>query len=417
MKHNYDLIVIGGGTSGTFAAASAARRGLRVALVEASGMLGGTLTQVTLGGICGAWTGNNRTQVVHGMFDEFVDAMRKEGACNGLYSYGAITALPYDPVKVRHVLDDFLPDNVTTFHHAKLFAVDMEGEQIRQVHLAGVEGPFTLSAPAFIDATGNASLVSLCGASLRRGDQGHVQAASSMFRVIGAEVDPSQRDVRAEIKRAIEDYNASGKGEAFKRSAVAVYVHPDDRLLHFNATRVHFDSTAEGSLDVTLDLSRVEKEARKEAFRLIDLLKTTVDGFGNAEIVDLGSSVGIRDSRNIENDHPLTEDMIRRGDKPANSVAFSAWPIEFHGSETQTHWEHLDGDTYYGIPYESLLPTGVSNALVVGRAISSTPLAQASCRVTAPCMQMGESAGMAAYELVTGADVKAYSELGHLRFL
>lgn len=416
-QDSYDLVVVGGGTSGVFAAISAARRGLRVALVEASGMLGGTLTQVTLGGICGAWTGTAHTQVVHGLFDEFVHAMRKAQACDGLYSYGHVTALPYEPVKVRYLLDQLLPPNVTTFFHSRLFAVDMEGERIARVHLAGVEGPFSLAARAYVDATGNASLAGLCATPLRRGENGTVQAASSMFRVIGADVDPRVRDVRTEIRLVIEKHNASGQAEAFKRSAVAVYVHPDQRLLHFNATRVYFESTADDALAAALDMSRVETEARKEAFRLVELLKREVDGFANIEIVDLGSSVGVRDSRNIVNDHPLTEAMVRDGDKPANSVAYSAWPIEFHGSNTQTHWEPLEGDRYYGIPYESCLPQGIQNALVIGRAISSTPLAQASCRVTAPCIQMGESAGIAAHELVASSSRTAFSELASMKFI
>ena len=41
---NYDIIVAGGGIAGSFAAASAAREGAKVLLVEAGGCLGGTLT-------------------------------------------------------------------------------------------------------------------------------------------------------------------------------------------------------------------------------------------------------------------------------------------------------------------------------------------------------------------------------------
>ena len=41
---DFDVIVSGGGIAGTFAAASAAREGGKVLLVEAGGCLGGTLT-------------------------------------------------------------------------------------------------------------------------------------------------------------------------------------------------------------------------------------------------------------------------------------------------------------------------------------------------------------------------------------
>ena len=44
MSNNYDVIVAGGGPAGVSAAVSAARQGVRVALVERYGILGGMLT-------------------------------------------------------------------------------------------------------------------------------------------------------------------------------------------------------------------------------------------------------------------------------------------------------------------------------------------------------------------------------------
>jgi len=417
-EKSFDVVVVGGGTSGMFAAMSAARQGLTVALVEASGMLGGTLTQVTLGGICGAWTEENRHQVVHGMFDELVHAMRKDGACEGLYTYGQNTALPYDPVRLRSVLDRMLPDNVSLFLHSRVYDVTVEDKAITRLEAAGPEGAYALRCRVCIDGTGNALLADLAGAPTRRGDNGVVQAASSMFRVAGVEADPRKRDVRAEIKAVIEEHNrSSGEDGVFRRSTVAVYVHPNERLLHFNATRIHPSAAVHDRIDAARDLTRVEQEGRAEAYRLIGLLKSKLDGFQGADIVDMGSSVGIRDSRNVVNSAPLTEDMIRAAHKPDNAVAYTPWPIEIHRSEAATHWEHLGGDRYYGIPYDCMLPEGLDNLLVVGRAISSTPLAQASCRVTAPCMQMGESAGRAAGMLLGDSARKSFHELSSQRYL
>jgi hypothetical protein len=50
----------------------------------------------------------------------------------------------------------------------------------------------------------------------------------------------------------------------------------------------------------------------------------------------------------------------------------------------------------YGIPYGCLLPQGVENLLVAGRAISADRDAMASSRVMAQCMAEGEAAGAAA---------------------
>jgi hypothetical protein len=50
----------------------------------------------------------------------------------------------------------------------------------------------------------------------------------------------------------------------------------------------------------------------------------------------------------------------------------------------------------YGIPYRALLVKGMENLFVVGRAVSSTHLAQSAIRVQPIVSQMGQAAGTAA---------------------
>ena len=50
----------------------------------------------------------------------------------------------------------------------------------------------------------------------------------------------------------------------------------------------------------------------------------------------------------------------------------------------------------YGIPYRSLIASGIDGLLVAGRCFSATHDAPASARSMATCMAMGEAAGTAA---------------------
>src|SRR5215211_8800277 len=76
-----DVLVVGGGSAGLAAAVAAARLGVSVRLVEKHGFLGGTLTMVTLGSICGLYTVTETevTPVVGGFAAEVAERLRREG--------------------------------------------------------------------------------------------------------------------------------------------------------------------------------------------------------------------------------------------------------------------------------------------------------------------------------------------------
>jgi hypothetical protein len=57
---------------------------------------------------------------------------------------------------------------------------------------------------------------------------------------------------------------------------------------------------------------------------------------------------------------------------------------------------HIRDGLDYHIPYRSMLPKGLENVIVGGRAISTDRVALGSIRVMAQCMAMGEAAGTAA---------------------
>src|ERR1700681_3966520 len=79
----FDVVVLGGGPAGIAAAASAARHGARVLLVERYGFLGGMGTAAGVTNFCGlhANVHGEIRQVVHGVADELLDRMdRLRGA-------------------------------------------------------------------------------------------------------------------------------------------------------------------------------------------------------------------------------------------------------------------------------------------------------------------------------------------------
>ena len=62
----------------------------------------------------------------------------------------------------------------------------------------------------------------------------------------------------------------------------------------------------------------------------------------------------------------------------------------------EVYWERLPDGKSHDIPYRCLVPRAIYGLLVPGRCASTTHIAQASTRVTGPCMAMGQAAGTAA---------------------
>lgn len=89
---NYDVIVLGGGFTGCAAAIAAARQGVKVLLIEASGYLGGAASNCLIYPFMRYSTtvvdkdGNKSTHILsRGIFTELSDELRKRGNGKSFY--------------------------------------------------------------------------------------------------------------------------------------------------------------------------------------------------------------------------------------------------------------------------------------------------------------------------------------------
>src|SRR5690606_7284039 len=121
-------------------------------------------------------------------------------------------------------------------------------------------------------------------------------------------------------------------------------------------------------------------------------------GFENAKLLDTASMVGVRETRRIVGDYQLTLDDLGAGRVFDDVIALCGYPVDIHSPTDDSGGTDgkLKTANAYGIPYRSLLPAGLENILVAGRALSATHEAQSAVRVMPPCFAMGEAAGAAA---------------------
>lgn len=403
MNKKYDLIVVGGGFAGTCAAMEAARHGKIVLLVEKYNCLGGAAQNCLVMPFMPYSTrepGNDRP-LTGDLFLEVIDELDKLG---GLTE----NRKRFDEEILKLVLQRMcLKYGVNLLFNTTVIGANVENGKILSLSAWGKSKALTLEADNYIDATGDAELSVLAGASyqLGREEDSLCQPMTLSFRVGGVDI-PKAREHRQELNEKYLQWQAEGK-ITNPRENVLLFGTCHDTVYHFNTTRVV-------KLDPTdpMQVTQAEIMAREQVFEMMQLLKT-IPGYENAFLQATGLQIGIRESRMVEGLYKLTVEDLKGLARFDDAIAVANYDIDIHNPEGAgtSHYYFAPGD-WYEIPYRCLVPKGFTNLLVAGRCISSTHEAQASYRIMPYCAELGQAAGAAvavAMECGTdlpGADIK-----------
>lgn len=413
VRYEADVCVVGGGAAGVAAAVAAARAGARVILVERQGYLGGTLTTVSLGSICGLYavTEQRIRKIVGGFADRVMGRLEALGSAAEPVRWLKTASLPYDLFSMKVALDQLIEDaGVSVLLHSLVVGVAQKEGALTHVILEDKSGRWAIGARQFIDCSGDADLVHWSGADYEF-DLGSLQQPTAMFRFGGVDPRLAAEMDREGLRRNLE--SAVDAGWHLPRTAGGVFMEKPG-LAHLNITKIAIDGHAPDPFD-TLQMTQAERIGRAQVLMYRDVFRKYVPGFEQAFILDSGSILGIRESRRLRGEYMLSDGDIRTAARFDDAIACCAWPMEDHSAGRSTKWVWLEGGTYYQIPYRCLLPVGIDNLLVAGRCASATHDAQASMRVTAQCFAMGEAAGLAAAISVETATAPRHIDVNNLR--
>ena len=384
----WDLIVVGGGMTGTAAAVAARRMGLDVLIVEKAGFLGGAAATCLINPFmpCSTTVDGKKLQLSRGYFDELRDILSGTGG--------------YDPQGGESIHEEYLKiafdrwvtrEGVQPLFHAALCGVERDGSAITAIKAATVAGVITLKARAFIDCTGNADLAFQAGCPFRLGREDHLcQPMTLCFRIGNVDI-PRFRENRSLMQQKYRELQSQGKIKN-PREDVLVFDTLVDGVLHFNTTRiVRHDPTD------PLDVTEAEIAAREQMLEMYNFLHENVPGFENAQLLYSAGEIGARESRMIDGGYVLTEDDLKNCVRFDDSVAAGNYDIDIHNPEgSGTSHYYFPAGQWYTIPYRCLVPKNADNLLVAGRCISVTHAAQASIRIMPIVTTLGQAAGTAA---------------------
>lgn len=393
----YHVVVCGGGCAGLGAAVAAARSGARTLLIERAPFAGGIVTAVGLPFFDGIACWETNRLVVRGLaLETFVrlgvvgkDARTLHDFPSARRALAHGAAILANTERFKLIADDVLEEaGVDVLFHSQVCGVERSGDRITSLMVANKDGLVRLSPEVVIDATGDADVAAAAGCGM---DTSPDRMPMTMhFRIGNVRPCRGQGDA---TRAAVMDLHRRGIIPQYYGPHMSFLFAPDEAYVH--AVRVPGDATN------ATDLSRAERQGRRDAFAMLDAWKASVEGFEDAYMVCVGPYIGVRETRRIAGRYLLGEEDLRRKTRFDDAIATGSWYTDIHPNHATAGSPHgAEGMGFmpgpYDIPYRSLLPREVENLLVAGRCHSATRVAASSTRVTATAMALGEAAGAAA---------------------
>ena len=402
-RGEHDVVVVGAGPGGLGAAIAASRLGARTLLVERYGFPGGVAATACCPFLMG-FAAHGR-QVVAGVADELVRELDRMGEAR-------FTTYPDrvpDPVPIgsRPLLENVLTsvegvrvaanrllarDGVERLYYTSLIGALVDDGRIRALGIDNADGPGLLRASVFVDATGDANLVWRAGGAVRCAAPEEAMTKTMLVRV-GGVVDFRRSQAAAQYEEAFRAGRAPFPNQ--DRFMAMALLNPGEVLLNFPLVI--------GDALNAADLTRMDGELREQVVTTVDWFRRHINGFEQAYLLDTGVGVGVRAGRGIVGRETITAADLDHGTPVAEPVALGVRGYGGHGLRSFTDGWAKGNPGLRGIPFACLVPAGLDNVLVAGRAISAEPRVLTSIRLMARCAAIGQAAGVAAALAAAGA--------------
>lgn len=363
-----DLVVVGGGMPGTCAAVAAARRGLKVALVQDRPVLGGNAS----GEIRVYCAGEAKHDLVKELRGYFMNRDANIHLC--------------DKRRMRIVEDE---KNIDLRVLTRAFGVEKNSDgTIAAVKALDLKSNriVRFAAPLFCDATGDGWVGFWAGADWRMGREAQSEHNESRApaKADGDTLGASIMWTSVEANQAVP-FSAPW-AEAHAKGVVAVngewnweYGIHRDMIEEGEAIRDRMLLAIYGSFSLA-------KKMPENANRVLNLCPFLI---------------GKRESRRIMGDWILSQNDVEARTRFEDSIATGSWLIDLHFDDCKMGVDFLttakgSNNGRYWIPYRSIYSRNIANLFVVGRCFSCTHVGLGSPRVISTLSQLGVAAGEAA---------------------
>jgi len=406
----YDVCVVGGGCTGTFAAIRASRLGVKTAIIEKNGCLGGTCTRGYISVWHREYDVDFNIKIFSGMTFEVIDRLSKRNAVlfrvrdTTQSRMRQISSYIINTAELQIELDEMIIEaGVTPYFHTLYCAPYVQEGKLLGVIVETKSGRGVILAKTFIDATGDGDVCISLGEDSHEGE--NKQPATTCAIVYGYYNIPFAEDI---ISNHMKKYNISKSGW-------------NTPMPNNPAATIWGKSNVSLNLANAEELTKAELECRRQNRALLDILRKYGD---NGERISLSSlsEVSARETRQIKCMYMLNKNDVLFGSHFEDAVANGSYPVDIHRIDKPgATYYYLDGvcehevfnkyfertrwlqegtkyNTYWQIPLRAMIPASgkYGNIVLCGRAIDADREAFAAIRTMVTLNQVGEAAGVVA---------------------
>lgn len=401
ITREYDFTVIGGGLAGICAAVSAARQGVKVALVNDRSVPGGNASSELGVNINGAASHGKSISVYSretGVIEEIKTALFR----HRFNTAAAKDAVLFDLIYREKNIDLYLNTNITEVTVKDRCITEVSGYQ------SGSEIKYCFKSPYFLDASGDGTVGLLAGASYRMGREAKEEFHESLA--------PDKADaytmgstMLVDIVRCEEPVEYTPPSFAYRidEMSFAENLQKNPSLLR-NITNIteqwvgYWWIEYGGQCDTVYDNEEITLELRRLMFGMWDYIKNSgkVPNTEHLLLKSMSPFGGKRESRRFCGDYMLNQNDIDQKTEFDDAVCVGGWsmddhaPLGIYDSAPATHWYFVPG--YYNIPFRCLYSCDINNLFFAGRDISASHVAMSSTRTMATGGAMGQAVGLAA---------------------
>lgn len=410
----YDIVIVGGGTSGVACAYIAGKLGLKTLVIERQNSLGGSITN-------GLVIPAMQTVMMEENTLFYKDFVKTMEYLNGQHTYIDGNDGWFNPQIAKIALDKMLSSvNCDILFNSDVISAKKSDDKVLGIEILTSGLSLYIVSRYFIDATGDANFSEIL--KCKKLNSEHSQSLTLRFIMAGVDVKSfadfienfdSDRNVTT-VDRTTDQTHLStaytwdttsnwALRPIFEQAIEDGVIKPEDSAyfqiftipkmpnsIAFNCPRI----ASSLNLDILnpYDYSLALMVGREQIMRLANFCKKYLKGFENAYISEISNMLGVRESRRIEGEIEFSaQDIFSEKYENHNEIALiSDYPIDIH-SNKQNNSTLKQIEKPYKLPISALRNKEYKNLYVIGRCLSADFPAQASLRIQRNCFAMGEA--------------------------